>query len=128
MYLYPAFFYKDETGGYSVVFQDLELATCGSSLQEAFVMAEEALTGRIYLMLRENEALPPPSSLDIIKKPKEAEFGTLIKTDKKYLTQDKCLRKNVTIPAWLAEAAENANLNFSQELQNALKQRLQIAL
>lgn len=128
MYLYPAFFYKDETGGYSVVFHDLELATCGSSLQEAFIMAEEALTGRIYLMLRDNETLPPPSNLDIVKKPKEAEFGTLIKTDKKYLTQDKCLRKNVTIPAWLAEAAENANLNFSQELQNALKAKLKIAL
>ena len=128
MYLYPAFFYKDETDGYSVVFHDLELATCGSSLQEAFIMAEEALTGRIYLMLRDNETLPPPSNLDIVKKPKEAEFGTLIKIDKKYLTHDKCLRKNVTIPAWLAETAENANLNFSQELQNALKAKLKIAL
>ena len=128
MYIYPAFFYKDEKCGYSVVFHDLELATCGSSLQEAFIMAEEALTGRIYLMLRDNETLPPPSNLDIVKKPKEAEFGTLIKTDKKYLTQDKCLRKNVTIPAWLAEAAENANLNFSQELQNALKAKLKSAL
>jgi len=36
--------------------------------------------------------------------------------------------KNVTIPAWLADAAETANLNFSQELQNALKAKLQVGL
>lgn len=128
MYLYPAIFYKDETGGYSVDFYDLELATCGDTLQEAFVMAEEALTGRIHLMLKDNEKLPIPTEFANIKKPKEAEFITLIKTDKKYLKQDKCLRKNVSLPAWLAEAAENANLNFSQELQNALKAKLQVEI
>ena len=128
MYLYPAIFYKDETGGYSVAFYDLELATCGDTLQEAFVMAEEALTGRIHLMLKDNEKLPIPSEFANIKKPKEAEFITLIKTDRKYLKKDKCLRKNVTIPAWLSEAAENAGLNFSQELQCALKTRLHIGV
>ena len=128
MYLYPAIFYKDETGGYSVAFYDLELATCGDTLQEAFIMAEEALTGRIHLMLKDNEKLPIPSEFANIKKPKEAEFITLIKTDRKYLKKDKSLRKNVTIPAWLAEAAETANLNFSQELQNALKAKLKVGV
>lgn len=128
MYLYPAIFYKNEEGGYSVVFHDLELATCGNSLEEAFIMAEEALTGRIYLMLSDNETLPIPSVLSAIQKPKEAEFIALIKTDKKYLTKNKSIRKNVTIPAWLADAAENANLNFSQELQNALKKKLHISV
>lgn len=127
MYLYPAVFYKDETGGYSVVFYDLELATCGDSLQEAYIMAKEALTGRIHLMLKDGEPLPTPSEPNKIKKPKEAEFVTLIKTDKKYLTKDKAVHKNITIPAWLAEAAENADLNFSQELKNALKTKLNIA-
>ena len=126
MYMYPAFFYKDETGGYSVVFRDLELATCGDTLEDAFTMAEEALTGRIYVMLKTGDTLPKPSDLSSIKKPKDAEFVTLIKTDKKYLTQDKSIRKNVTLPAWLAEAAEKANLNFSQELQNAIKNKLNL--
>jgi len=116
MYIYPAFFYKDDDG-YSVVFKDLELATGGSTLQEALLMAEEALTGRVYLMLQDGETLPAATEIENITKPQDADFVTLIKTD-----------KNVTLPAWLAEAAENANLNFSQELQNALKQRLQIAL
>ena len=98
MYIYPAFFYKDD-GGYSVVFKDLELATSGATLQEALLMAEEALTGRVYLMLQDGETLPEASDIENIQKPKDADFVTLIKTDKKYLTQDKSVRKNVTLPA-----------------------------
>ena len=41
---------------------------------------------------------------------------------------EKSVKKTVTIPAWLNYKAEEAGVNFSQELQNALKQRLQIAL
>ena len=51
MYIYPAFFYKDNDG-YSVVFKDLELATGGSTLQEALLMAEEALTGSRLSILK----------------------------------------------------------------------------
>ena len=44
------------------------------------------------------------------------------------MMHSRAVRKNVSLPAWLAEAAENAHLNLSQELQNALKQRLNLAL
>ena len=127
MYIYPAIFYKDENG-YSVVFYDIELATMGDTLEEALIMAEEALTGRISLLLKDGAALPNPTAIEDIEKPENAEFVTLIKTDRKYLTQEKSVRKNLTIPAWLAEAAENAGLNFSQELQYALKTRLHIGV
>ena len=125
MYIYPAIFYKDESG-YSVVFYDMELATMGDTLEEALIMAEEALTGRIRLLLKGGETLPKPTAMENIEKPEDAEFITLVKTDRKYLTQEKSVRKNLTLPAWLAEAAENAGLNFSQELQYALKTRLHI--
>ena len=127
MYIYPAIFYKDESG-YSVVFYDIELATMGDTLEEALIMAEEALTGRISLLLKDGVALPNPTAIEDTEKPEDAEFITLIKTDRKYLTQEKSVRKNLTIPAWLAEAAENAGLNFSQELQYALKTRLHIGV
>ncbi|MGP1454824.1 MAG: type II toxin-antitoxin system HicB family antitoxin [Treponema sp.] len=125
MYIYPAVFYKDDHG-YSVVFNDIELATEGDTLADALIMAEEALTGRIHLMLKDGEPLPKPSAIENIQKPQEAEFITLIKTDRKYLRQEKSVRKNLTLPAWLATAAEEAGLNFSQELQCALKNRLHI--
>jgi phage protein len=103
MYIYPAFFYKDNDG-YSVVFKDLELATSGATLQEALLMAEEALTGRVYLILQDGETLPKASDIENIQKPKEADFVTLIKTDKKYLTQDKAVRKDVENRTWTTVA------------------------
>ncbi len=38
----------------------------------------------------------------------------------------KAIRKNVTIPAWLNELAEEKNVNFSNVLQNALMKKLNI--
>ena len=66
------------------------------------------------------------TAIESIEKPEDAEFITLVRTDCKYLTHEKSIRKNVTIPAWLSEAAENAGLNFSQALQYALTTRLHI--
>ena len=56
-------------------------------------------------------------------------FKTLIALDMlKYVNECKntVVRKNVSIPSWLNEMAKNQNLNFSQILQNALKQELKI--
>lgn len=125
-YIYPASFYKDERGGYAVGFCDFELATCVETLEEAFVMAEEALTARVFLMLRDGEELPLPSAISDVTKPEDAEFTALIKTDAKYLGQEKSVRKNVTLPAYLAEAAEKADINFSKVLRDALKEKLSL--
>ena len=56
-------------------------------------------------------------------------FITLVALDMlKYVSECKntVVRKNVSIPSWLNEMAKNQNLNFSQILQNALKQELKI--
>ena len=39
----------------------------------------------------------------------------------------KTVKKNCTLPSWLCYEAEKAHINFSQVLQNALKQELKIA-
>ncbi|MBC5703410.1 MAG: toxin-antitoxin system, antitoxin component, HicB domain protein [Hungatella sp.] len=39
--------------------------------------------------------------------------------------RSKAVKKTLTIPEWLNEAASNAGLNFSQILQEALLKRLQ---
>jgi post-segregation antitoxin (ccd killing protein) len=39
-------------------------------------------------------------------------------------TQTRYIKKTLSIPNWLNEAAENAHLNFSRMLQEALKERL----
>ena len=47
-----------------------------------------------------------------------------IEFNKRY--NKKAIRKNVTIPAWLNELAEEKNVNFSNVLQNALIKKLNI--
>jgi hypothetical protein len=37
---------------------------------------------------------------------------------------NRAVRTNVSLPAWLKKAAEGAGLNYSQVLQEALKERL----
>ena len=40
---------------------------------------------------------------------------------------DKAVRKSLTIPAYLNTIAEKRGINFSQVLQDALKQKLHLA-
>lgn len=41
--IYPAVFHKEDDGRYSVEFPDLGCATCGDTLEHAYIMAKEAL-------------------------------------------------------------------------------------
>ena len=40
--------------------------------------------------------------------------------------ENRAVRKNVTIPSWLNERAEEAGVNFSAVMQDALKARLHL--
>ena len=61
--VYPACFYEEKEGGYSVVFPDLNhLATCGDDLQEAMDMAVDCLAGYLYDCMEDGEELPVPSA------------------------------------------------------------------
>ena len=59
---YPACFIKEDTG-YSVIFPDLNTATCGDDLEDAFSMAVDCLAGYSNL---EGENVPPASVLQDI--------------------------------------------------------------
>lgn len=131
--IYPACFYPDdeEKDFYTVIFPDLSGAvTEGKTLAKAIEMATDCACGWILSAIEDNETIPEPSSADAIK-PDEYENGfvnfILLDIDayaEKY--GSKSVRKNCTIPAWLNTAAENANLNFSQILQNALLEKLHL--
>ena len=129
-YTYTAIFTNKNGKIYARV-PDLDgCITTGSDLVDAIEQMEDAMAA--WLCVAEHEHLPiPPSTPQHIIQYGENENISLIKADTyKYraATDTKVVRKNVSMPAWLASAAENAHLNFSQELQNALKQRLNVAL
>ncbi len=133
--VYPACFYKEKEGGYSVIFPDLNhLSTCGETLEEAVAMAVDCLAGYLYTLQKDGEI--PARASDMEKIDINAEYGeyetafvNLVSVDVNEYAKshfEKSVKKTLTIPAWLNVMAENANINFSQVLQQALKERLNI--
>lgn len=133
--IYPACFYKEKDGSYSVIFPDLDhLSTCGDTLENAMEMAVDCLAGFLYTAKQDGENVSAPSeigSIDINAEYDEYEsaFVNMVAVDvaeyaKKHF--ERSVKKTLTIPAWLNDRAEQANINFSAVLQEALKQRLQI--
>lgn len=124
VYIYPAYFYEEETGGYSVIFPDLnDLATCGDSLEDALTMAEDAMGLYLFTALQDHDHIPEPTPLDKMPVDKEAKFTNIVKSDlneyaKKH--SDKAVKKTLSIPMWLNTVCEEKNINFSKVLQDAL--------
>lgn len=78
-YVYPAVFYPEEDGRYSVIFPDLnDLATYGDNLADAFVMAQEACEQYLFTSLRDGDVLPQPTPLNEIRKDNDTAFVNLI--------------------------------------------------
>ena len=126
-YVYPAIFTPEEEGGYSVYFPDLEgCYTCGDDLQDAIIMAEDVLAFYLYDEEKEGKEIPAPTDIEDIKLSGK-EFINYIACDTiEYakMHNDRAVKKTLTIPEWLNEAAIKAGVNFSQTLQEALIQKI----
>lgn len=123
MLLYPAIFTPDNE--YIVVtFPDVpEAITQGKDIQEAYEMAVEVLG----FALEDYKEYPQASSVSDLKEQYPNADVALIGIDmlaymRKY--HSKKIRKNVTIPEYLNDLAEDKNLNFSQVLTEALELKL----
>ena len=133
--MYPACFFKEENG-YSVIFPDLDLATCGETMNDAMAMAVDCLAGRLRWLKQDGDPIPEPSpmnSIDLTAVSKELEiepaeaFVNMVSVDVEAYAKehfDKSVRKTLTIPAWLNTAALEMDINFSQVLQEALLAKL----
>lgn len=128
-YIYPAIFYPEDNGQYSVIFPDLnDLATYGNDLTDAFAMAQEACGAYLFALLRDGEKFPTPTALGSISKDKDNAFINLIYVNLDEYARaygDKAVKKTLSIPAWLNTACENYNINYSKVLKEALINKLQ---
>lgn len=124
-YIYPACFYLEETGQYSVIFPDFGGATYGNDLADAVDMAVDYLGGTISDLLDEHEPLPPPSNIQNLRADEYPNgFTTLISVDADAYREQKSVKKTLTIPAWMDKEATKRHINFSSVLQDALKELL----
>lgn len=128
-YSYPAVFTMEENGLYSVDFPDIKgCYTSGESLADAIYMAQDVLAYSLYDIERAGDIMPIPSDPTTIAH-EANEFVNYVACDTlKYrkLHNNKAIKKTLTIPEWLNESAIEMGLNFSQVLQEALLQRINI--
>lgn len=122
--VYPAVFEK-ENDEYNVTFPDVpEAITCGDSVENAVEMAQSALGLALY----ESKEFPKasnPKEIDV----NEDSFISMITLDiAEYRRENhsKTVRKNTSIPEWLNIIAEKEDINFSQTLTDALKEKLSV--
>ena len=123
-YTYPAIFTREETG-YSVRFPQLDgCYTQGDTFEEARRMASEAMSLHLYGMEQDGEEIPEADMA------LSAEANEMIVPITAWMTpfrdemENRAIKKTLTIPAWLNDAAEKRHVNYSQILQSALKDYL----
>ena len=128
-YIYPAVYYPEPDGRFSVIFPDLnDLATYGDNLADAFSMAQDACGQYLFTSLRDGEALPTPTPLESVEKDDPAAFVNLVGVNLNEYARaydDKAVKKTLSIPAWLNTACENYGINYSKVLKDALIAKLQ---
>lgn len=128
-YFYPAIFVYEKGKEIAVTFPDLNCATSGTSDEDALLSARELLGCVMYGLEEDNEEIPVPTPLANIKL-KENEKALLIDTYMPTIRMaqvNKAVNRTVTLPAWLNAAALEKGINFSQVLQDALKEKLHLA-
>lgn len=79
LFVYPAFFHKEE-GAYWVEFPDLEgCHTYGESLNETMEAAQEALAGYLLTLLEQRKVIASPSDISSIRM--NGGFSSLVSCD-----------------------------------------------
>ena len=126
--IYPACFYPSDGGSYTVTIPDLPGAiTEGDSLEEAFEMAIDCASGWILTSIEDGENIPRASKIEKIKLEYKNGFKSYIILDIDEYARthgNKSVKKTVTLPNFLNTLAERENINFSEVLQDGLKERL----
>jgi len=124
MTAYIALLRKDAGSEYGVDFPDFPgCITAGATLEEARVMAAEALTLHVEGMAEDGEAIPQPSPLDVIMADPDHVDAVAFLVDVP-AEASRAVRVNITIPADLLEQIDRATNNRSKFLANAARAAL----
>jgi hypothetical protein len=94
----------------------------------AVYMAQDVLNLTLYDLEQDKKPIPAASKPRDIKTT-GGQFTSVVAVDTetyRRFYENKAVKKTLTIPMWLNECAERANINFSGILQEALKAHLHI--
>lgn len=124
--IYPVILTPDDSG-YLVYVPDLDINTEGESLTDAIDMARDAIG--IWGISEEDmgREIPEPTTLN----PEHAarDIVTLVDIDftaYRRANDNRTVRRNVSLPSWLNELANEHGVNCSAILQDGLKNYLNL--
>lgn len=124
-YTYTAVITPEEGKCYARVPDIPGCVTTGHDIEDAVNQITDALSG--CLVVWEDQELSIPSATPQPEIPhKQTDILTLIRVDTiayRAQTDARAVRKNVSIPAWMAAMAERKGINCSKVLQDALIQK-----
>ena len=128
-YLYTAVFTPLADGsGFEARVPDLPgCVSSGCDLPDAIAQITDAAS--VWLVTAEDECIPshPATPQAAIERAADT-LCSLIQVDSiayRALTDTRAVRKNVSLPAWMANMADKRGINCSQVLQEGLRARLQ---
>lgn len=128
---YPVFIFydPDDKIPYYVEAPDFDRGTQGTDFAEALLMAEDLINSLIVTYQDEKMAIPEPSKAEDLHPEEGAMISWVVVDPDEYRrrTDNRAVRKNVSLPSWLNHAAEAAGINCSAVLQEGLKQALGIS-
>lgn len=115
---------EPSTDGFGVYFPDLPgCISFGTTIEDARNNATEALELHIYGMEKDSATLPEPSKsfpLEELSSDNIIVSITIFPDVVRNEMDNKRVKTNVTIPAWLKEIAEERGVNYSRLLETAL--------
>ncbi len=123
--VYPIILTPEEEGGYSVLVPDLQIGTQGETIAECIDMARDAIG--LWGICEQDAGREIPAASVLSPEHAPNEIPTLVDVDfaaYRRANDMRTVRRNVTLPSYLNELGEKAGLNFSQVLQDGLRQRL----
>lgn len=131
-YIYTAIFEPNEDGTkyYSKVPDLPGCITTGNSLDDAIEMITDAASGWLVVAEDEGNEIPAATPQYNLNIPKNA-ICSIIRIDTlsyRAATDTRAVRKNVSLPAWMAALAEKKGVNCSQVLQDGLMHLLDSGL
>lgn len=130
-YVYPAVFEEAEEGGYIVTVPDVPCTfTQGDDMADAIFMAEDVLAMMLADYEDSKKTVPPASDIKEMEKTSNGVVSyVMADTDEwRKSVDNRAIKKTLSIPSWLNKKAEKASINFSQTLQEALCQKLGVAM
>lgn len=135
---YPAlFFWDEEVEGYFVTFPDFEnSATQGDDIADALFMASEYLGIMIASYVEKGSIVPKPSFISDVSLSSflendddlklyygsDRDFISMVVVDvSSYLSNDRLVKKTLSIPKWANDYGNKHCINFSKLLTDNIK-------